>query len=159
MKIFFRLPILFLFLSCNKSKNDTLALSDDLTRAMNIIIEEYESFSSNDEKYLNPSIYEVHFEEIEDTCFLTIATNYFYRDDMDAFDTTDNNLIAYYNLKSKCNTLVSGKPKLDSLILKRFLNENDAFDNYSPAVWRFQIKENILVPVYQNRLQLNFNQN
>lgn len=143
-------------IGCDESKKESLVLSKDLENALHLIVEKYEDYSANNDKYLNPSVYEVHFEEINDTCFLTIATNYFYRDDLNAVDTINGNLIAYYNLKNKCNTLISGQSELDSLKLKSFLREKDAFDNYSPSIWRFQILNDSLVPVYQNRLPLIF---
>lgn len=157
-----KLKIIFIifstiFISCSQNKTEKVIISDKLKNKLLRIISEYEEFSTKNDRYLNPSVYEVYFEEINDSCLLTIATSYYYKNNLDAVLTIDGNLVAFYNLQSKCNTLVNARTELDTTILKEYINEEIAFDNYSPTIWNFKIHGDSLILLYQNKFHINFN--
>lgn len=146
----------FFFIGCTQTKTEKNDISDNLKSRLNLIIQEYENFSSNNDRYLNPSVYEVYIEEINNDCFVTIATSYFYKNNIMAAEIIDDNLVAFYNLESKCNTLINVRKEIDSAILKDYTNQDNAFDNYSPAIWSFKIEGDSLILVSQNKFKIKF---
>jgi hypothetical protein len=140
------------------ANQDEVKMDDRLEEKIELIIDSYQEEVSDSSKNLfDPPIYEVSFSERGDECFLTINTNYFYRTDLDGFTFLKNKLVAFYNVDSRCNqNLIEISTKQDDKVLDDFQDEEEAFDNYSPAWWEFKWQEDKLLLTDQGKHKINF---
>ncbi len=145
-----------LLIGCSGS--DSVKLDNRLEEKILLIIESYQKeVADKDSNSFDPPIYEVHFMEREDQCFVMINTNYFYRPDLDGYEFLNNKLVTFYNVVSKCNEdLVKIADEGQEGNLEDYKSEEEAFDNYSPAWWEFQLRDNKLVATKQGRHKINF---
>ncbi|MBZ9730553.1 hypothetical protein LB467_12735 [Salegentibacter sp. JZCK2] len=137
---------------------DEVKMDDRLEEKIQLIIDSYQEEVSDSSKNLfDPPIYEVSFSERGGQCFLTVNTSYFYRTDLDGFTFIKNKLVAFYNVDSRCNeNLIEISTKKDDKVLDDFQNEEEAFDNYSPAWWEFKLQEDKLLVTNQGKHEINF---
>ena len=160
MKIIFNwILIMFFTFFFNCSDNKKIYIEPDLKNKMDLIIDSYQDYiSDKDNNSFDPPIYEITFREIQGQCYLEINTNYFYRTDLNGFMFIKNKLVTFNNVSNDCNqNLIKINKRKSTEDLTRFQNENDAFDNYSPAYWIFKIKNGDLIPDAQGKLKIEFN--
>jgi hypothetical protein len=152
----FRILLAFLLIGCSGS--DSVQVDNRLEEKIHLIIESYQKkVADPDNLSLDPPIYEVHFMKREDQCFVVINTDYFYRTDLDGYKFIKNKLVTFYIEDSVCNEdLVKISDKEQEMNLEDYISEEEAFDNYSPAWWVFQLRDNKLVATKQGRHKINF---
>ncbi|MCG2420582.1 hypothetical protein K8089_16295, partial [Aequorivita sp. F47161] len=137
------------------SEKEEIYINPDLKKKIGLIVQSYNSADNN---YYKPDIYEVHFTEIENECYVAINTNIFYRTNLDGHVFLKDKLITFNNTKSECNNgLVKIKTSNKKDNLTDFPNENQSFDNYSPAYWYFKITDKGLKPDKQGKFKIDFN--
>ena len=152
-KIILNLILISFLFGC--SEKEEIYINPDLKKKIGLIVQSYNSADNN---YYKPDIYEVHFTEIENECYVAINTTIFYRTNLDGYIFLNEKLITFNNTKSKCNKgLVKINMPIEKDILTDFKNENQSFDNYSPAYWYFKITEKGLEPDIQGKFKIKFN--
>ena len=155
-RIFFLILSISIITGCTNS--DEIYINPDLKNKLDVIIDSYQkSVSDEENNYHNPEVYEVYFSELENECFVTINTNYFYKTDLNGYMFIKNKLVTFNNVDSKCNQNWIKINKSESTQnLTEYLTENEAFDNYSPAYWTFKIENGNLIQDAQGKLKIDF---
>lgn len=153
-------PLFLVFLTLISCENNKIEVRDDLENKINLIIKSYQDFVTNEKSNsFDPPIYEVKFYESQGECFVSINTNYFYQSNLNGYEFKNNKLVTFNSTNSLCNKgLVKIKESGKVEKLKNFINEKEAFDNYSPGYWIFKIKDDRLISVEQGKLKINFDQ-
>jgi uncharacterized protein YcfL len=156
-KIFYLILSIFILTGCSNS--DNIYVNSDLKNKIDLIIDSYQNFVSDKENNVHdPEVYEVYFSQIENECFITINTNYFYKTDLNGFMFIKNKLVTFNNVDSECNKNWIKINRTESTQkLTEYQTENEAFDNYSPAFWTFKIENGNLILDTQGKLKIDFN--
>lgn len=149
------LLLLFLFLGCKDEETIIVnpILKDIITQAIN----SYSHYVSENKTVYEPEVYEVTFEKLNNICYITINSNYFYRSNLNGYIFINNSLVTFNNLSSECNTnWVKSARTINFDELIGFKDESKSFDDYSPAYWTFKVEGNRLIQDNQGRFKINF---
>ena len=156
-RIFYLILSISVLSGCSNS--DKIYVDPDLKDKIDLIIDSYQKYVSESvNNHHDPEVYEVHFSKLGNECFVEINTNYFYKTDLNGFMFIKNKLVTFNNVDSECNKgLIKINGTESTQRLTEYQNENNAFDDYSPAFWTFKIKNGKLIQDTQGRFKIDFN--
>lgn len=155
-KLFYLIFSISILIGCSSS--DKIYINSDLQNKIELIIGSYQKFvSDNENNSHDPEVYEVYFRQIENECFISINTNYFYKTDLNGFLFIEDKLVTFNNVDSECNkNWVKINGTQSTKRLTEYKTENEAFDNYSPAYWTFKIENGNLISDAQGKFKIDF---